>query len=753
MRNEKSRLAIFTVLLITALCFIPLRSLKFEFNIEKLFPSGDPDLALFQQFQQQFQSQIDDEFIFIGLQNKDGIFQKDFLTKVDTLTHYITGLPHIVKVYSLTTANVIYFKDSAINAHPVIHVYQPQFYKRDSVYLFQSMEYRDLLVSKDGKSIAIAAFNEQNLNDDEKDFILNGIESKMKQLGFDQYHLTAKIRMERIYIKEIEKNLKIYLIVSLSLISLSLYLMFRSIKQILVPLLIIAISLIWTMSVIALTHNKLDIISSLLPPILAAICMSDIIHISEKYIEELRNGLSKQDALRKTYKEVGLATCFTCITVAIGFISLGIVNIIPIQKFGFFAAAGIILGFVVTMILLYAFYSLTPVPKIAAKKRSDENWKRFLSFIFRNIIRYKYAVLIIVGLLSAGSIYFIRTIEINSRMLQEIPKKNPMLDDYRFMEKDFAGTRPFEMTLTAVNKSNSFFDVNVMRKVEEIERYLKDSCGVGYIISPVSLFKGANKAFHADSNAYFIIPSSQPLVSRFYESIMQTEHAQELEHYMVIDGSKIRISGRLPDLSIKQFQALENKFDYFFKKGDYSLSFSYHMTGSAVLLDKIVYYLTKNLFTGIWMDAIITVLIALFLLRYWRMIFIVLIPNVIPLLVMGAAMGILGINLKADTSVIFSIAFGIAVDDTIHFLSNVRIELNKGLTLPYAVKRTFLSTGKAIIITALVLLTGFLTLLSSSFGGAFYIGLLISICLSFAVLMDLTILPVLLLLFYKRKRK
>jgi predicted RND superfamily exporter protein len=118
---------------------------------------------------------------------------------------------------------------------------------------------------------------------------------------------------------------------------------------------------------------------------------------------------------------------------------------------------------------------------------------------------------------------------------------------------------------------------------------------------------------------------------------------------------------------------------------------------------------------------------------------------------MGAAMGILKINLKADTSVIFAIAFGIAVDDTIHFLSSVRMELNKGLSLPYAVKRTYLSTGKAIVITALVLLTGFLTLLSSRFGGAFYIGLLISICLSCAVILDLTILPILLLLFYKRK--
>jgi predicted RND superfamily exporter protein len=113
-------------------------------------------------------------------------------------------------------------------------------------------------------------------------------------------------------------------------------------------------------------------------------------------------------------------------------------------------------------------------------------------------------------------------------------------------------------------------------------------------------------------------------------------------------------------------------------------------------------------------------------------------------------MGLLHINLKADTSVIFAIAFGIAVDDTIHFLSRLRMELSKGSSLPYAVKRTYLSTGKAIIITTLVLLSGFLTLLSSSFGGVFYIGLLISLCLFSALLMELTITPILILMFYKK---
>jgi predicted RND superfamily exporter protein len=273
------------------------------------------------------------------------------------------------------------------------------------------------------------------------------------------------------------------------------------------------------------------------------------------------------------------------------------------------------------------------------------------------------------------------------------------------------------------------------------------------LISPLSLFRGANKAFYAGNNDYFTLPHSQEQVIRFYEAISQTEHADEMHHYLTEDARRLRISGRLPNLTIKEFEQIENRFDSFFKKTDLDRTFTYHFTGSAVLLDKITYSLTKNLFTGVLIDAIIISLIAFLLLRQWRIILIVLIPNIFPLLVMGAAMGILKINLKADTAVIFTIAFGIAADDTIHFLSRLRLELSKGLTLPYAVKRTYLSTGKAIVITTLVLLSGFMTLLSSSFGGAFYIGLLISLCLLTASIMELTLTPVLVLLFYKKKEQ
>ncbi len=751
MEKIKSRRIIFVLLLLTIFAFIPLRSLRFEFNIEKLFPRDDEDLAFFQQFQEQFESQQDDEFILIGLKNNSGIFKQDFLVKTDSLTKFIVKLDNIIKVYSLTSTNLIYFQNEEVNARPLLRITQPGLYTADSIYLFASNEYRDLLVSKDGKSIAIAAFNKRFLNDDQKDRILNSIRNKIEQLKFDKYHLTAKIRVERIYVKEIQKNLAIYLIISLSLISITLFILFKSIKTIITPLLIVAVSIMWTLALIALTGHALDVISSLLPPILAAICMSDIIHISTHYIENLRAGLSKKEALTKTYREIGLATFYTCCTVATGFFTLGITDIIPIRNFGFFAGTGLFIAYGITMLTLHAFYTLSPIPKIVYEKKAEHRWSRFLAFSFKNVIRHKYLILGLITIVAAVSVYLITKIEINSSLLQEIPKKNPVLDDYKFMETDFAGTRPFEIELARQDKKSTFFELQNLKTVEDIEVFLKDSCGVGNLISPVSLFKGANKAFRGGDTASFRLPQSQQDLNRFYEAIFQTEYAEEMRHYLSADGTRLRISGRLPNLTIKEFKKIAEKFEEFFTSKSYDKALSYQFTGSAVLLDKATYSLTKNLFTGIIIDAIIIALIAFLLLRHWRILIIVMIPNVIPLLIMGAAMAMLNINLKADTSVIFAIAFGIAVDDTIHFLSRLKLELAKGLSLPYAIKRTYLSTGKAIIVTTIVLLSGFMTLLSSSFGGAFYIGLLISVCLFTALLMELSVTPILILLFYKRK--
>ena len=176
------------------------------------------------------------------------------------------------------------------------------------------------------------------------------------------------------------------------------------------------------------------------------------------------------------------------------------------------------------------------------------------------------------------------------------------------------------------------------------------------------------------------------------------------------------------------------------------------ITGTSLLIDKNNQYLTQNMMEGLGIAFLVIAVIVALLFRSLRMIIIVLIPNVIPLIVVAAIMGYFGITLKLSTSIIFTIAFGIAVDDTIHFISKLKLELDKGKSLLYALKRTYISTGKAIIVTTIILAGGFLTLILSSFGGTYYTGLLVSLTLVLAVLADLTLLPALLIMFFKKSK-
>src|ERR1035437_11014100 len=213
MHKKLSWLILSVIILITGLSFIPLRNLRFEFDMKNFFPQNDTDLAFYQNYNERFKAEIDDEYIFIGLTSNHGIFNQRFLEKADSLTKYIAGLNHIIEVYSLTNLSYYNLTDGKMVGSYFIHVTQPELYESDSINLFQSPEVMRMQISRDKKSIVITAFNEKNLSTHQKDSIINYINEQLNLLNFDKSYFTAKIRVEKIYISETEKNLKIYLIV------------------------------------------------------------------------------------------------------------------------------------------------------------------------------------------------------------------------------------------------------------------------------------------------------------------------------------------------------------------------------------------------------------------------------------------------------------------------------------------------------------------------------------------------------------
>jgi predicted RND superfamily exporter protein len=214
----------------------------------------------------------------------------------------------------------------------------------------------------------------------------------------------------------------------------------------------------------------------------------------------------------------------------------------------------------------------------------------------------------------------------------------------------------------------------------------------------------------------------------------------------------MRISGLIPDLGNIVVSAKNKELKSFLKTMESQNLIDFKITGTAHLFDKNIRYMSVSLVKGLSISILLIALIMGLVYKSFTILIISVVANIFPLLIVASVMGYFGIELKTSTSIIFTIAFGIAVDDTIHYLGKFKYELNKGKSKVIALKTAYLTTGKAMILTTLILCSGFLLLVFSTFAGTYYMGILMSITLFVALIADLTLLPILIFIFYKPKK-
>ena len=735
MNKKYSWQLIYFIALAGLLGLISLRSLKTDFNIDKLFASGDPDVAFYNEFKSKFQAEANEENIFIGLGNNEGIFREDFLKKIDSLTQYLSRLKHVLKVYSVTNSNIIFFRDSQVNARPLIHITQPYLYAEDSVYLFQSKEYRDLLVSRDGKTIAVAAFHEPSLNRKEKNTLLENISKKLAELKFDRTNLAGKIRAEHILIAESIAGTKNYLLFIILLTSLLFFLFFRRLS--LIPgLLIVILPSLSTLTLFLVLGNPVHIIDSLLPAVLSIAGMPAFIMFSTMYRNKLA---AESNALQNTIKECRVAICLASSISASAFFSLLIYDYMPVRNFGLFAGVGLLISGGLSIVILPAWYSRAKTD--AVNNKIDVTRYRFPGAPLQRILQFKNSVLVLFCTLFLTSIFFSREMVTNFNIASQIPKHGELSEDYKFMESQFGGSRPFEMALSIRNRKHSFFDPEMMKKLETLESFLKDSFHVAHLISPLSLFKAANKAFNKGENDSFVLPASIQYVNRFYEAIMQTEHADEMQQYLLADGSQVRINGLMPNVSSTEFKNLVDRFHRFFNTTGYRSSFTYKMTGPAVLIDKLGQNMKTKLFIGGIIAFLLLFISSFYLLRSWQISFISILLVALPLFTIASIMEFMDIYLNMDTLIIFTINFAISATHMLYFLTMLKKESNTGLNMRDSLKKRFPLMSTTIIISSAILMAMFLSLMVYNFENIFHIGLITGIGLLISLFSTLVVLP------------
>ncbi len=752
--NKIAKLTVAVIVVISAFfSYLIYTNIELDYDFENFFPEDDKETAYYKEFREQFGT--DNDFVLVAVSDNQSVFSRDFLRKVSILTDTLSSLPYITEVVSPTNIRfAILGSDKSLHEYNILDWDKPEYYATDSANIFRDVRLVNTHFSADGKSVALLVKTKEYLSKDGCDSVTRMLEGIRGLNQFEQMHIAGRSVGQSYYVDLMQRDFVFFFGTSAILLVIFLWIAFRSIWGLWVPMTIVLLSTLWTVGVLVLAGQKVNLMLTMLPTIMFVVGISDVIHIISRYLEELRSGENKTRALIHTMKDVGVATFLTSFTTAIGFFTLITVSVGPIRDFGLYTGIGVFLAYVLAFTLLPAVLILHKTPPLARVKNENTLWHKLLRFLFVKVVKFPKIVMVFSILLMLLFAIPMMKVQVNNYLLEDLSESNVLKRDFLFFEEHYAGVRPFEAGIEAYGEY-SLLDSAVLKELEKVEQYLVTNYGVGYIISPVMLFKSANMALHGGEQQYWKLPIGRDYVKirKRIEREFSKDTSGLLKSLMTPDFKKARLQGKIGDFGSVYFKNANMKLVEFLKDSIPENMIAFHVTGTAHLVDKNNSYLAVNMITGLLIAFTIISLLAAIFFKSLVMIFIALLPNVLPLVLIAGIMGLMGQDLKVTTSIIFTIAFGIAVDDTIHLLSKFKLELNKGRSVMYALKRSYLSTGRALILTTLILCSGFLTLMFSEFTGTFVIGLLISITLFIALITDLTLLPALLILFYRRKKK
>ncbi len=670
--------------------------------------------------------------------------------KIDALTKALSQFNYIQKVTSPTNIKTIDLSGILPIQKQLLHFNDSSLFNEDSIAIYQSPHLIGSFFPTNSKSLSLYIKTDDELTKNASDTLANQIERTLKYYKFDEIHYVGRIFAQKAYLINLQQEFAIFMTVSLFLVIIFLWLSFKRIYGVIVPMSIVIISVVWTLGIMSLLGKSINIMTTMLPIMIFVAGMSDVVHYFSKYFDEVSKGTEKSKIYSLIIKEVGFPTFLTLITTVVGFLSLLFSSIKPIREFGIYTSIGIIIAFILSYTLLPALlYFFTPKKLIILKQSNNRTYKYMHSNLFW-IFRRQKIIFVISILVLIISVIGISKIKVNNILLEDLSDKIKIKQDFIFFDKYYSGVRPLEILINLKDTSRSIWDYEVMVELNKVNDFIKKEYNAGFLISAPNIVKTIYHNSFIDTKLNFPDSSDYEIISK---QLIRNKKNKDISRIVSSDGLSSRISAKIQDMGSIKVNDHNNKLISFIKKNINNNILEFKLTGAAHLVDRNNEYMVSNMAQGFLFSIFIITMLTFFLHQSWRMVLVFIIPNVFPLIIIAGIMGFVGIELKSATSLVFSIAFGIATDDTIHFISRLKIELGYGKSLIYAFKRTYFETGKPIILTTFILIGGFMSLMLSDFNSTFYFGFLVCITVIIAVISDLFLLPVLLFLIYGKKKK
>jgi len=735
--NRKWLIATFAVLSIMSACMLPF--LKFAFNFEQFFPVGDEDLEYFQEFIAEFES--DDNFLLIALDNEPSIFDTTFLKKLDAFTKASEDVPHVKSVQSLSNFKYPTITPLGPGGIPAIHIDNPKLLKEDSLRLLNDERIVYNFINAKATSTVVILKTEENTQIDECKKMMEQVYLNLDAHELTEYHMLGRAYFQT-ELSELQfREIIMSTIISGLLISIVMILIFRRWRSILIALGSIGVGLLIFMGVLSALGRELTLMAALYPILMLIVGTSDVVHIMTKYFDELHKGHDKRQSIKTTIQEIGMATLLTSLTTAAGFATLLTSRIIPIKDFGINSAIGVIIAYIVVIGLTCPLMTLFRKEDLTYFSNRKSRWAGWLHKTYLMTLNRGRLIGISSLIFLVVCLYGITLIHTNYDLSSNLPKGEKISEDFNYFEKQYAGFRPLELA-GYVQDGYAYTDYEVMEAVHKTESYIKSLEEIQLAFSPATMVRSMNQALNGNDYNAYKMPNKE--IYDKSKGLMQIIFGMTADMLISKDGEKLRISSKIKDIGADNIKLLSKKIDLWLADNIDSNVIQFRQTGTGLILDKNSEFVRESLIYGLGMALIIVSVLMGLLFRDFKVLFIAMVPNMIPLIFAAALIGYLSIPLEAGVSIVFAIIFGIAVDDTIHFMSKYKLAMNEYNDQEKALQITFIETGKAIIFTSIILFFGFLVLLFSANQPSVVIGLLISVTLVSAIIADLVILPVIL---------
>ena len=618
--------------------------------------------------------------------------------------------------------------------------------------LFNNLPFYDgLIYSPDKQSIRSAIYLKKDIVNTpaRKDFVTDDLIPLIDKFEADTgvtVYTSGMPYIRTLNSQSIIDEIGLFIGAALFVTSLIFFFFFRSWRATFISMCTVIIGVMWAFGFLGLMHYEITVLTALIPPLIIVIGIPNCIFLINKYQQEIKLHGNQAKSLQRVIAKVGNATLMTNLTTASGFATFILVKSELLSEFGIVASINIVAIFLLSLLIIPIIYSYMAVPKYKHLKHLNKTWiNGFVNWIERMVKERRITIYISAILLLCGSIIGIYNIKISGSLIEDMPKNTGFFDDIRFFEKEYEGIMPLEI-MVDTKKKKGVMSLSTLKRIDELQDHIKEIPEFAKPLSVVELVKYSKQAYYNGNPEYYQLPNSQE--KNFILSYAKSSNTDTnlLNSYVDSTGQFARITTFMKDTEPDRFKRIEEDLHAEIQKVFPPERYDVSVTGKALVFQKGTHYLVNNLILSLSLAIFLIAIFMAWMFRSFKMILISLIPNLLPLIITAGVMGFVGVPIKPSTILVFSIAFGISVDDTIHFLAKYRQELiANNWKIKKSVFAALRETAVSMFYTSIVLFFGFSVFTISSFGGTVALGALVSITLLFAMLSNLLLLPTLLL--------